>query len=254
MAMTRPFILLLSIAISLSAGTPVWKWKVVDSLSHPHDRFTQGLFWSGSDLYESTGLVGQSRVYHMNAKGKVLDSTEIPAPHFGEGSARVGDQLLVLTWQSRIGFVLHAKTLQKLGEFSLPGEGWGLASDAGNLWLSDGSATLFRMNAATKSIVGTLPVKEQGRPVAKLNELEVVGPFVLANIWYSDSIAVIAPADGHVVAWIDCASLTKAVRKTDAHADVLNGIAWDGKKLWVTGKLWPKIFALEVSGIPKPQK
>jgi glutaminyl-peptide cyclotransferase len=82
--------------------------------------------------------------------------------------------------------------------------------------------------------------------VQKLNELEAVGKFLFANVWFSDSIAVINRADGKVANWIDCSSLAKRVRKGSAGAEVLNGIAWDGKRLWITGKLWSKIFALEL--------
>ena len=236
---------LVSLASLTLAAQPAW--KVTDSLAHPQVRFTQGLSWDGRTLYESTGLVGSSRVFRMDSAGKVLDSASIPAPYFGEGSAKVGDDLLVLTWQGQKGFVLDAKNLATKGEFPIPGEGWGLAYANGKLWLSDGSDKILQLAPDTREVVGALSVKFQGKPVPKLNELEVVGDKLLANVWYSDSIAVIDMKSGNVTEWLDLAPLAKAVRKSAPGSEVLNGMAWDGKRLWVTGKLWPVIYALEVS-------
>jgi len=222
-----------------------YSWKIVDSIPHSVQHFTQGLFWSGSELYESTGLVGHSALYRMDRKGKVLDSTTIAAPHFGEGSVRIGDDWVVLTWRSGLGFVYDAKTLKKKSEFPLTSEGWGLTQQNGLLILSSGRAELLKLAPDSKQTVGSILVTNQGHPVEKLNELEAVGKLILANVWYSDSIAVIAP-DGHVQAWLNLAPIAKAEHLHNKQADVLNGIAWDGKHLWVTGKQWHEIYALEV--------
>jgi glutamine cyclotransferase len=237
---------------SIFAAT--WQWKLVDSIAHPQTRFTQGLFWDGPELVESTGLVGRSAVYRMNKSGKVLDSAIIPAPHFGEGSARFGDDLLVLTWQSKKGFILDAKTLDAKGEFPIPGEGWGLATGDNCLWLSNGSPKILKLSPDTKEVVGGLDVTSAGKPVGNLNEIEVFGKYMLANIWFSDSVAVIGMADGKVVAWLDFSTLAKRTRKGSAGAEVLNGLAWDGKRLWLTGKLWSKIFAVEIKEPVKDSK
>src|SRR3546814_10477668 len=76
-----------------------------------------------------------------------------------------------------------------------------------------------------------------------LNELEAIDGEIWANIWMTDAIVRIDPASGAVRAVIDMRGL-----KDDAGAhgsdSVLNGIAWDAKakRLFVTGKYWPKLY------------
>jgi glutamine cyclotransferase len=81
-----------------------------------------------------------------------------------------------------------------------------------------------------------------------LNELEWVRGSLLANIWQTDRIARIDPQTGHVVAWIDLTGLLPSRDQIPGHTDVLNGIAYDGDKdrLFVTGKMWPKLFEIRI--------
>ena len=60
-------------------------------------------------------------------------------------------------------------------------------------------------------------------------------------------IARISPVDGRVLGWIDLAGILPAADRT-GQEDVLNGIAYDvlGDRLFVTGKLWPKLFEIKV--------
>lgn len=258
----RIFSYLLFLSVTFVSAAPVWKYAIIDSMEHPKERFTQGLSWSRGELFETTGLVGKSKVYRMDRNGKVLKSTDIAPPHFGEGSVVVGGDLVVLTWRSGLGFVFDAQTLAPKGEFSIPGEGWGLCLRDGDLWLSNGSSRLLRLHPESKDVTGFLEVRDGNVPVSNLNELESAGNFLLANIWYSDSIAIIQPQSGNIVAYLDLSKISQGIHKRDPHADVLNGMAWDGKHLWVTGKLWPKIYVLEIpmlsgasaSGIPKTRK
>ncbi|HSQ41441.1 MAG TPA: glutaminyl-peptide cyclotransferase [Fibrobacteraceae bacterium] len=248
------------VAIALLVGffsplfAAVWSWKVVDSLPHPQTRFTQGLFWDGNQLVESTGLVGRSFVYRMDSTAKTLDSVAIPSPHFGEGCARIGDQIFVLTWRSGVAFVLRTDSLDTVGVFSIPGEGWGLAAANNLLWMTNGSDKILKLSPASHEVVGELAVRAGLQPVQKLNELEVVGNRIYANIWFSDSIAVIDAATGKVQAWLDLSSLAKRVRQASRGAEVLNGIAWDGRRLWITGKLWTQFFALEIQESQKKSR
>jgi glutamine cyclotransferase len=232
-----------------SANSPVWNFTVRDSMAHPADRFTQGLSWSGGELWESTGLVGKSSLFRSDRKGNVLHTVSIPPPHFGEGSTVVGDELVVLTWRSQVGFVYGTKDFKLRGSFPIPGEGWGLCLQDNTIWMSDGSARLWKLHRQSRDIIGMLEIRDSRGPVAQLNELEGVGKYLLANIWYSDSIAVIDPGKGNVVAYLDLSKIAKRIRNAHPGADVLNGLAWDGKSLWVTGKLWPKYYVLDIPGL-----
>jgi glutaminyl-peptide cyclotransferase len=166
---------------------------------------------------------------------------------FGEGLALHDDRLIQLTWRSHVGFVYDRASFRELRQFTYPTEGWGLASDGKRLILSDGTATLHLLDPTQLRETGTLVVTAQGTPVRNLNELEVVGHVLYANVWQSDRIARIDLASGHVTAWIDLGGILGAERPADREA-VLNGIAYDAAhdRLLVTGKRWPKLFAIEI--------
>lgn len=233
--------MLLSLLFALSVSVPA----VLDSLPHRTDHFTQGIFWENATLWETTGIEGRSGLYKMNRQGKVVDSLRLPGAHFGEGVAKVGDDLFWITWRSGVGYTVDSRKLAFKGTFPIPTEGWGLTVWRGQLLMSNGSAELLRLSPGDQRVTGSVRVKAQGRPVTDLNELEAVGDTLFANVWHCDSIAVIALSQGEVVRWIDLSALARRVRKTSPGAEVLNGIAWDGKHLWVTGKLWPRIFKLK---------
>jgi glutaminyl-peptide cyclotransferase len=151
-----------------------------------------------------------------------------------------------LTWQNGEAFIYDKATFEKKGTFRYDGEGWGLATDGRRLILSDGTATLRFLDPATHAVTGTLAVTDAGLPVAKLNELEMVGPDLLANVWQTPRIARISLRTGRVVEWLDLSALVTQVHRANPGADVLNGIAWDaqGKRLFVTGKLWPNVYEI----------
>ena len=218
--------------------------------SYPHDRgaFTQGLIFRDGFLYESTGLNGRSSLRRaVLDTGEVLQRENVPVEYFAEGLTDWKDRLILLTWQSRRGFVYDRKTFRQTGSFEYAGEGWGLTQDGRRLILSDGSATLRFLDPETYVQNGTLEVTYQGKPLANLNELEFMRGRILANVWQSNSIVVIDPATGHVTAQIDLAGLLGAEDRAGG-VDVLNGIAYDAgtDRLFVTGKLWPKIFELRL--------
>lgn len=217
---------------------------------HPHDptAYTQGLVFDRGRLHESTGQRGSSRVRTIEIEsGKELRASRLPPIYFGEGLAMVGEKLIQLTWQEGVARVYERETLKPLDEIRYEGEGWGLAFDGTHLVMSDGSDTLYFRDPATFKEVRRVRVLAQGVPVRMLNELEVVGDEVWANIWKSDLIARIDPATGQVKALINLAGIfdRRSIPNEDA---VLNGIAYDPdtRRLWVTGKLWPKLFEIEV--------
>jgi glutaminyl-peptide cyclotransferase len=216
----------------------------------PHDprAFTQGLLWHRGALYESTGQPGQSGVRRVNAAtGKVQARRAIPPPQFGEGLARIGNELVMLTWHDGIAYRFAADTLKAVGQFRYKGEGWGLTSDGKRYIRSDGSDTLFFHDPATFEETGRVRVTLAGTPIDQINELEWIDGLVYANVWHADIIVAIDPASGCIVRRLDLRPLVASVGVTDSEA-VLNGIAWDeaGKRLYVTGKNWPALFEISL--------
>ncbi len=217
--------------------------------AYPHDpqAFTQGLVFIDGVLYEGTGLNGQSSIRKVKLEnGEVLQLKRLEAQHFGEGIAVVGDTIVQLTWQGGTGFVYDRTSFERLRTFAYGGEGWGLTYDGNRLIMSDGTAVLRFLDPKTLKETGRVQVKDAGRPVAQLNELEFVKGEIFANVWQSDRIARIAPKSGDVTGWIDLHGLLDP--KDAAAVDVLNGIAYDAAKdrLFVTGKLWPKMFEIRI--------
>ena len=232
-------------ALSADAPAPVQPLRVVAAYRHDPAAFTQGLVIRDGNLYESTGLLGQSTVRRVDLKtGQVLVSSPFPAETFGEGLTIIGEELFLLTWQNNIGYVLDRATFRLKRTFRYSGEGWGLTDNGTALILSDGSPALRFLNPATGEVLRRLTVRDHGQAVDKLNELEFIDGDIYANIWYSRRIARIDARTGLVKAWLDATPLFQQVRLGDPNEDVLNGIAYDAeaKKLYVTGKRWPKLF------------
>jgi glutaminyl-peptide cyclotransferase len=230
-------------------------WTIAQTFDHDRTSFTQGLFIAEGMLYESTGLNGQSKILAINLKtGKAVRSVALDRKYFGEGIAPWKDRIISLTWQAGEGFVWDRKTLRKLKSFSYPGEGWGITQDGKRLIMSDGTEDLRLLDPESLKETGRITVTWQGQPVPFLNELEYVDGEIFANIWYSPQIARIDPKTGQVRGWIDLSKLVEVNHGGNRNA-VLNGIAWDAKArlLYVTGKNWPKLYALRLaSAPPKP--
>lgn len=238
----------LTLPAILSAATPVYGYRVVHVYPHDPSAFTQGLEYRGGFLYEGTGLNGRSTLRKVELEtGKVLQEIPVDRQYFGEGITVLDRHILELTWQSHRGFIYDSGTFTLIRSFDYPGEGWGLTNDGQRIFMSDGTAQIRVWNPANLQEVRRIMVHDGERPIESLNELEYVRGEIYANVWETDRIARIAPADGRVAGWIDCAGLlTQAERENGA--DVLNGIAYDsaGDRLFVTGKLWPKLFEIQL--------
>jgi glutamine cyclotransferase len=231
------------------AAIPVYAFMVRHSYPHDPQAFTQGLFYKDGFLYESTGLKGQSSIRKVQLEtGKVLQKKDFSEEYFGEGIAPAGADIVSLTWTSKVGFVFDAKTFKLKRRFSYEGEGWGLASDGKALFMSDGTAAIRVLDPKTLGEVRRFQVTADGKPIVNLNEVEWVDGQLYANVWGSNVIARIDPASGKVVGWIDLAGLADPTWKGMGPDDVLNGIAWDAgrRRLFVTGKHWPKLFEIEL--------
>ena len=230
---------------------PVQSFKVIATFPHDTSSFTQGLvFASDGQMYESTGLQGESTLRRVDiATGRTLQRIDVPREYFAEGLALVGDELLQLTWQHKLGFVYDRHTFKQKRTFSYKTEGWGIAYDGeSRLVMSDGTDTLTFLDPKSLVFVKTLRVMDAGRPVGNLNELEWIEGEIWANVWTTDRIARISPNTGEVNAWVDLSTLFPLAQRTPP-ADVLNGIAYDKatRRIYITGKKWPRLYQITVS-------
>ena len=237
--------------------TPEYTFKVVHAYPHDPQAFTQGLIYHDGFLYEGTGLHGRSSLRKVRLEtGEVLQKIDLPQELFGEGIAFNKNEIIQLTWVSNTGLVYDASDFHLLRQFSYQGEGWGLAAGApgtNELFMSDGRPEIRVLDADTLAEKRRFTVRDGGKPIDQLNELEFVEGELFANIWQTDKIARISPQTGKVLGWIDLKGLLSPMYKLEP-GEVLNGIAYDPihKRLFVTGKLWPMLF--EIRLIPKPSK
>ncbi len=229
------------------ASDTVDGYQVVHVFPHDPSAYTQGLVYIDGHLYESTGLNGRSSLRMVDLEsGRVLQHYDVPKEYFGEGLTEWEGSLIQLTWQAEAGFVYDSFSLGLRRTFHYKGEGWGLTHDAKALIMSDGTAVLRFLDPSTfREVRRVAVVDEGGRPVKDLNELEYVRGEIYANVWQTDRIVRISPRTGKVLGWIDLSGLMEKPSDPDA---VLNGIAYDAKgdRLFVTGKLWPKLFEIRV--------
>ncbi|HUX43288.1 MAG TPA: glutaminyl-peptide cyclotransferase [Terracidiphilus sp.] len=223
-------------------------YRIVHTYPHDKQAFTQGLVFVDGHLYESTGLVGSSSLRMEDVEtGRILKFQSVPENYFAEGLTNWGSTLIQLTWKAHTALVYDRSTFRFLRSMHYPGEGWGLTQDGKSLILSDGTATLRILDPVTFRELRRINVRDHGKPVTQLNELEWIHGQIYANVWHSNRIARISPATGNILGWIDLTGLLPAYERSSPEA-VLNGIAWDAvhDRLFVTGKLWPKLFEIQV--------
>jgi glutamine cyclotransferase len=232
-----------------TGSTPLYSYEVVREYPHDPSAFTQGLVFEDGFIYEGTGLNGRSSLRRVDlASGEVVQMYNLSSEYFGEGITVYGDRIFQVTWQSNVGFVYDRSSFELLDTFQVATEGWGLTHDGYNLILSDGTSTLHFLDLETYEEVRAIQVHDYDKPVLNINELEYIKGEIWANIWLTDLIARIDPESGLVVGWLDLSGLEDRLEQNSAF-DVLNGIAYDGEgdRLFVTGKLWKKLFEIEIS-------
>lgn len=228
-----------------------YTYRVKAVYPHSTKAYTQGLFHAEGLLWEGTGQHGESVVQKTDlATGRTEVVARLPRSEFGEGIALCGGTLYQLTWQSNTAHVYDPATGRKLRDYRYPGEGWGLATDGERLYMSDGTEKIHTLRPETFRREKSTTVTLQGQPVRYLNELEWIDGKIWANVYTTDQIVVIDPATGVVEGIVDLSGLLPE-NERGPETDVLNGIAYDpdGKRLFVTGKNWPKLFEIEI--IPK---
>jgi glutaminyl-peptide cyclotransferase len=250
----RLLLLLLCLAVTatiagLAASRPAEGYRIMHVYPHDAKAFTQGLIYVEGHLYESTGEYGQSSLRMVDIyTGQVLQKHDLPAEYFGEGLTEWGSNLIQLTWKTHKGFVYDRFSFSVLRTFNYAGEGWGLTHDETQLIMSDGSSQLRFLDPQSFRETRRLRITdENGHAVEQLNELEYVHGEIYANVWHRDEIARISPRTAKVLGWIDLSGIIDKRELASLEA-VLNGIAYDaaGDRLFVTGKLWPKLFEIKV--------
>lgn len=242
-----------------AASLPVYGYEVVKKYPHDPRAFTQGLLYHDGFLYESTGQTGKSSLRKVEIEtGKVVQKFDLPPEDFGEGIAMIGDKIYMLTYQQGLGRVHDAKTFKILREFNYLGEGWGLTTDGSALYMSQGTHVLKVLDTQTLKQAQTVPVmRENGKPLMNLNELEWVKGEIWANVWHSELpdilgkpnyIARIEPASGKLLGWIDLAGISPDDQPPSETENTLNGIAYDREKdrIFVTGKYWKNLYEIKI--------
>lgn len=243
-------LILAAVMISMaSCAAKVKQYKVKVVKEYPHDEmsYTQGLFFQGDKMIETTGQYGESTLRLVElSTGKALKKFSFERKYFIEGSVELDGEIFILTWQNKVAFIYDANTLEYKQTYSYPREGWGLTTDGKSLIASDGSSRLYWMDKSFRH-QKSLVVKMNGRPINQLNELEWIDGKIWANVYMTDMILIINPENGEVEATVDCTGLLPRHLR-DQYTDVLNGIAYDSstKKVFLTGKYWKRLYEVEL--------
>lgn len=245
-------VIVLSLLASSCVNAKVRQYKAQVVAEYPHDRtsYTQGLFFYDGQMYESTGLNGKSTFRKVDIRtGKALYRLNFDRRYFLEGSVEKDGNIYMLTWQNNVAFVYDAKTLKYKKSYSYPREGWGLTTDGKSLIASDGSANLYFLDDDFRTARKVI-VRLNGRPVNDLNELEYIDGKIWANVYLTDLIVIVNPADGNVEATVDCSGLLPSRLRYD-DTDVLNGIAYNPQngKIYLTGKNWCRLYEIKLAEI-----
>ncbi|MEP6788334.1 MAG: glutaminyl-peptide cyclotransferase [Acidobacteriota bacterium] len=243
---------------------PVYGYEVVNTYPHDPKAFTEGLFYHDGFLFESTGEQSSLRKVEITT-GKVVQKWDLPKEDFGEGISMIGDKIYMLTWKQRLGRVFDATTFKLLKEFTYEGDGWGMTTDGTNLYLTQSTHVIKVMDPETFKTIKTISImREDGKPLMQINELEWIKGEIWANVWHSEEpailgkpnyIARIDPVAGKLVGWIDLAGISpKDQGGDDQQENTLNGIAYDADKdrIFVTGKDWKNLYEIKLTG-PKNQ-
>jgi glutamine cyclotransferase len=232
-------------------AVPAYGYTVVNSFPHDIEAYTQGLQYVDGVFYEGTGLEGRSSLRKVEIEsGTVLQQHDLDDEYFGEGIVVIDDKIWQLTWQEQVAFLYDRATFNEIKQVTYPTQGWGLTYDGTRLIMSDGSPTLYFRDPESFDEIGRVDVTYLGQPLFQINELEYISGEVWANIYQTNFIVRINPETGIVASIIDLSGILASETATN-QVDVLNGIAWDaeGGRLFVTGKLWPKVYEITLQQV-----
>jgi len=215
-------------------------FELIQTYPHNENSFTEGLEIYNGFLYESTGEHKTSFLYKNNLKtGKTLQSVKLADKYFGEGITILNGKIYQLTYKTKIGFIDSFKFEST--------EGWGMTNDGKYLIMDDSTNNLIYLDPTNYKIVKKLQVYDNNGPIFNINELEYSDGYIYANIWTTNLIVKIDTKTGKVLAKIDLTGIL-TMTYSDQPVDVLNGIAIDPvtKKMYVTGKYYPKLFEIKL--------
>jgi glutamine cyclotransferase len=225
-----------------------YTYRIKRTWPHNKKSYTQGLEFSDGFLYEGTGQYKESMLLKLDIlKNEIIQSLNLPGEVFGEGITILNDKIFQLTWRSNVGYVYEKHTFTRLYEFNYPTEGWGLCNNGRDLIMSDGSSTIYFLDAEYFQEIRRIQVYNEKGPVSNLNELEFIKNEIFANVYGSEIIVAFDPLTGKVKKQIDLSGILDKSKIKDP-VDVLNGIAWNSNtnQLIVTGKWWPQFFEIEL--------
>ncbi len=226
-----------------------YDYTIVESYPHSTSSYTQGLQIVDGELFEGTGMYGESRLLKVDLKsGKsIKELATLPNNQFGEGITILGDTIYMLTWREGLLHMFDKETGRVIDKRRYGGEGWGLTSDGEKLYMSDGSNRIVVRDRVTFKPLSSHSIVLNDEPLTLLNELEWIEGRIWANIYTTNSIAIINPESWEVEGLVDLTGLLPDSLR-DAKSDVLNGIAYDerAKKIYVTGKYWSRLFEIEI--------
>jgi len=251
---------------TVSTALPVYGYEIVKAYPHDPKAFTEGLFYYNGFLYESTGEERRSSIRKVELEtGKIVQKFDLPPEDFGEGIVLLNGKIYMLTWRQGLGRVFDANDLKLLKEFSYSGEGWGMTTDGTDIFMTDSTHVMRVVDPETFKPKRMLSVmREDGKPLMQINELEYIKGEIWGNVWHSEQsnilgkpnyIARIDPATGKLLGWIDLAGISPddQPRSNDPYdpkaENTLNGIAYDAEKdrIFVTGKNWKKLYEIKIT-------
>lgn len=236
-----------SAAVEKVVPAALYEYRVVAEYPHSVESYTQGLQYVDGVMWEGTGQEGRSQLQRVDLKsGKIDIVAKLSDKEFGEGITHYKDKIYQLTWLTHIAHVYNADG-ELVNSIKYRGEGWGITTDGQELYMSDGTSTIRRVDPETFKTLESICVTLDGAPLDLINELEWIDGHIWANIYLTDAIVEIDPKTGVVVGYVDLPELRLGL-KDNPEAEVLNGVAYNPANghLFVTGKQWNKLFEIEI--------
>lgn len=236
-----------SAAVEKVVPAALYEYRVVAEYPHSVESYTQGLQYVDGVMWEGTGQEGRSQLQRVDLKsGKIDIVAKLLDKEFGEGITHYKDKIYQLTWLTHIAHVYNADG-ELVNSIKYRGEGWGITTDGQELYMSDGTSTIRRVDPETFKTLESICVTLDGAPLDLINELEWIDGHIWANIYLTDAIVEIDPKTGVVVGYVDLPELRLGL-KDNPEAEVLNGVAYNPANghLFVTGKQWNKLFEIEI--------
>lgn len=226
-------------------------YTIVQRHAHDSTVFTQGLAFHNGRLYESGGLYGESTLRNSTPGEITATMIDLPDTLFAEGLAVLNNRLYLLTWKEHQLLQYDPDTLTLQSSQRYRAEGWGITTDGTHLITSDGTDRIRFLDPDTLTVMASIDVREHGKALRNINELEWINGAIWANVWPESRIVRIDPQTGDVTRSLDLSELAAQEAATDDPQNTLNGIAWQAstQTVWVTGKRWQYLYQLRIDGL-----